>query len=75
LRGGLIVTKTRAAICAARAAVRVAVAAEQTDNPGVSDPHFAAPFFAQGAAPRGSLTPHLRVAVVRSNRALVVVIG
>jgi hypothetical protein len=33
----------------------------------VSDPHFAAPFFAPSPAQRGSLTPHLRVSFVRSN--------
>ena len=33
----------------------------------MSDPHFAAPFFAPRPALRGSLTPHLRVSFVRSD--------
>jgi hypothetical protein len=33
----------------------------------VSDPHFAAPLFAPCPVRRGSLTPHLRVSVVRAD--------
>jgi hypothetical protein len=48
---------------------RAAVAARQRDNRGVSDPDFAAPFFAPRPVRRGSLTPRMHVAVVRRNRA------
>jgi hypothetical protein len=47
------------------AGVRVATVHEAVW--GVSDPHFAAPFFALRPVRRGSLTPHLRVSIVRSN--------
>ena len=42
-----------AALCAAGTRVSAAVAAEQSHNLGVSDPVFAAPDFAPGAAPDG----------------------
>ena len=47
---------TPAAFCAAGFGIRATVAAERRDNRGVSDPHWAAPFFAPGPARRGSLT-------------------
>jgi hypothetical protein len=59
-----------AALCAAGLESGAAVAAEQSGEWGVSDPHFAAPFFAPRPALRGSLTPHVHVAFVRQNRAL-----
>jgi hypothetical protein len=55
-----------AALCAARVGVHTAVGVAIGDKRGVSDPHFAAPFFARSPAQRGSLTPHLRVSFVRS---------
>ncbi len=55
-----------AALCAAGIAVRAAIAAEQRDNRGVSDPHFAAPFFAPHPVPRGSLTSQMLITVVRA---------
>ena len=59
----------RAALFAARVLVRAAVDVPVCDKRGVSDPHLAAPFFAPGPAPRGSLTPHLHVPVVRRHNA------
>jgi hypothetical protein len=47
-----------------------AVAAEQSDSGGVSDPHLAALFFAPRPARRGSLTPHMHVTIVRRDRAV-----
>lgn len=59
---------TPAAICAAGIAVRVAVAAEQSDSRG--DPDLAAPFFAPRPALRGSLTPHMQVTIFRRDGAM-----
>jgi hypothetical protein len=70
LRGGLLLTKSRAALCAARVAARAVVAIAIGVKWGVSDPLFAAPDFAPGAARTGSLTPQIHVTVVRKNRAL-----
>lgn len=58
----------RAALFAARVLVRAAVDVTAGDKRGVSDPHLAAPFFAPGPTLRGSLTPHLRVSLVRLRR-------
>ena len=58
----------RAASCAARVLVRAAVDVTVGDKRGVSDPHLAAPFFAPGPTLWGSLTPHLRVSLVRLQR-------
>ena len=52
-----------------RPTLGAAVAAEQSGQWGVSDPHLAAPFFAPRLARRGSLTPHMHVTFVRRNRA------
>ncbi len=57
----------RAALYAARVIAPVGVSVTIADQRGVSDPHLAAPFFAPPRARRGSLTPHLRVSLVRSN--------
>ena len=50
-------------------AVGAAVAAEQSGQWGVSDPHLAAPFFAPRPARRGSLTPHMHVTIIRRDGA------
>jgi hypothetical protein len=60
----------RAALCAARVAVSAAVSSSGGCIWGVSDPHFAAPFFAPRLLRRGSLTPQMLVIVVRQNRAV-----
>ena len=36
----------------------------------MSDPHLAAPFFAPRPALRGSLTPHMRVTIIRRDGAM-----
>ena len=58
-----------AALCR-RSRVGAAVAAEQSGQWGVSDPHWAAPFFAPRPARKGSLTPHMHVAVIRRDGAM-----
>ena len=47
-----------AALCAAGVAVDAVIAAEQSGEWGVSDPHLAAPFFAPRPARRGRSCPH-----------------
>jgi hypothetical protein len=37
---------------------------------GVSDPHLAAPFFAPRPALKGSLTPHMKVTIIRRDGAM-----
>ena len=54
----------------ARVAVGVTLSSSDGGIGGVSDPHLAAPFFAPRAARRGSLTPQMRLNVVRQNHAL-----
>ena len=61
---------TPAALCAAGIGLRAAVAVEQRDNRGVSDPHLAAPFFAPRPARSGSLTPHVHVTIVRRDNTM-----
>jgi len=56
-----------------RSRVGAAVAAEQSDQWGVSDPHLAAPFFAPRLALRGSLTPHMHVTIIRRDGAMPVI--
>jgi hypothetical protein len=58
-----------AALCAAGVAIRGAVAAEQSGDLGVSDPTFAAPEFAPGAALTGVAHAQMHVAAVRQNHA------
>jgi hypothetical protein len=56
-----------AALYAARVQTRAVVAVVQGGKWGVSDPHFADPFFAPRRVRRGSLTPHLHASFVQSN--------
>jgi hypothetical protein len=60
----------RAALCAARVALSAAVGSSDGGIWGVSDPLCHPPIPVPRVSPRGSLTPQMRVTVVRQNRAL-----
>ena len=63
-------TVNRAALFAARGAVGAVVSSSDGDIWGVSDPVCHPPDRGPALAVRGSLTPQMRVTVVRQNRAL-----
>ena len=60
----------RAALCAAYVALSAAVSSSAGGIWGVSDPSATPPVPVPRLSPRGSLTPQMRVTVVRQNRAL-----